>query len=328
MIHVATSHTDDPTWIPIQARYFERFLTEEYRTYALLSGIADTAPYEHLFYYFSRENVCSQAGAWEPSIAHAIKLNLLADMILARAGSDSDLILFLDGDAFPIGDLAAFARTALREYPLLAVQRLENGGDTQPHPCGCITTVGFWRSIRGDWKPGYKWTNSQGEKITDTGGNLLGQLEAGNHRWLPLLRSNAVELHSLWFGVYHDLIYHHGAAFRSPLCRMEARMTHERIFASPRTRIPSATIKKLAVLLTHLSRKFSNLAHRVNCLDPEERAKARQADQNQRLGAEVFEAVVQDPTFYTRFTSRADGVAGDQRQGAEAETRMPVAVEK
>jgi hypothetical protein len=129
--------------------------------------------------------------------------------------------MFIDGDAFPIGDVATFARAALADFPLLAVQRLENLGDVQPHPCFCVTTVGFWKQLGGDWKRGYEWRNALGELTTDVGGNLLGQLERAGIRWLPLHRSNRVNLHPIWFGVYQDLVYHHGAAFRGPWSRLD-----------------------------------------------------------------------------------------------------------
>ena len=56
---------------------------------------------------------------------------------------------------------------------LLAVKRLENNGDIQPHSLFCATTVGFWRQINGDWNYGYEWLNNQNRHVTDVGGNLL-----------------------------------------------------------------------------------------------------------------------------------------------------------
>ena len=39
--------------------------------------------------------------------------------------------------------------------------------------------------------------------------------------WYPMLRSNRRDLHPLWFGLYEDLIYHHGAGFRPPVSRAD-----------------------------------------------------------------------------------------------------------
>ena len=37
--------------------------------------------------------------------------------------------------------------------------------------------------------------------------------------WYPLNRSNKVNLHSLYFGIYDDVIYHHWAGSRNPISR-------------------------------------------------------------------------------------------------------------
>ena len=46
------------------------------------------------------------------------------------------------------------------------------------------------------------------------GGNLLGLLEDAGIDWYPMLRTNKVNPHPLQFGVYEDLVYHHGGGFR------------------------------------------------------------------------------------------------------------------
>ena len=163
------------------------------------------------FYYVNTE--------WVPT--HASKLNILADLIYFDSNQDDDLIIFLDGDAFPIGDIIGFARQKLRKYPLVAVQRLDNNGDRQPHPCFCVTTIGFWKRIGGDWNQGYEWEDAEGNPMTDVGGNLLGILQREGIEWYPMHRSNRINLHPLWFGIYEGLIYHHGAAFRHPISRID-----------------------------------------------------------------------------------------------------------
>ncbi len=55
----------------------------------------------------------------------------------------------------------------LARAPLIAVRRAENNNDRQPHPCFCVTTVGAWRQLPGDWSPGYKWaTVRAGASVT------------------------------------------------------------------------------------------------------------------------------------------------------------------
>ena len=140
--------------------YFEKFLSNyPYRIYAFLNGI-DPLPYESRIHRIRTE----------PIAAHIQKLNLLADQICATAAPD-DMVLFIDGDAFPVGDIGTYLEEHLSAAPLVAIQRLENSGDPQPHPSFCATTVRFWREIQGDWGQGPQWITYDGRKRTDTGGH-------------------------------------------------------------------------------------------------------------------------------------------------------------
>jgi hypothetical protein len=212
MIHYLTVHWKQDLWIDKQLESFKRFTSEPWRSYAFLNEI-DSRHYSKFDYVSD-----------EPIEEHAIKLNLLADIAIFNAQSDDDLLCFIDGDAFLIGDYCGFAREQISRYPLLAVRRDENNGDVQPHPCFALTTVGFWRQLKGDWKMGYRWdvtTLNQTIQVTDVGGNLLGLLREKQITWLPILRSNTANLHPLWFGIYGGFVYHHGASFRSKVSRRD-----------------------------------------------------------------------------------------------------------
>ena len=282
MIHIATVHWNDPRWIDIQQRYLRTHLSQEFRVYAFLNGIEDVAAHKAKFSYISTE----------PIESHAIKLNILADIISHISTCANDVLMFLDGDAFPIGDVASFACAQLAEFPLLAVQRVELNGDIQPHPCFCATTVGFWKELGGDWKDGYQWMDSQGKFVSDVGGNLLGQLEREGIRWFPLHRSNRVDLHPLWFGVYHDLVYHHGAAFRErPFSRLDERENAE-----------LDTLPYIARIQTEIIGRLSR-HRRLRWLDQYSPTRQRfdaTVEYNRKLSSEMFCAVQQDPWFYER----------------------------
>ncbi len=198
MLHVATVHWQEPRWIEPQLRYLQKNLPE-HRVYASLNGI-DLDEYGPRFHW-----------AEDMPGDHHVKLNALAERITADAEPD-DLLLFIDSDAFPIAPIDG---TLLGGTPLTAVRRDENAAEPIPHPCFCLTTVGFWNEIEGDWGHGkYIWTAPSGDPVTDGGANLLALLEARDVEWRPLLRSNRQELHPLWFGVYGDVVYHHGAGSR------------------------------------------------------------------------------------------------------------------
>jgi hypothetical protein len=201
VLHIATVHYGSPRWIEIQKRYLREHISVEYRTWTSLNLIDPS-------YSVHFDHVIDQTGR------HSDKLNHLA-IEIAHEASDSDLLMFLDADAFPIADPMPLVNDALAKAPLVAVRRAENNDDQQPHPCFCVTTVGAWRKLPGDWSPGYRWTTAQGWRVSDVGGNLLRQLELTQTPWVPLLRSNRSSPDPIFFSVYGDIVYHHGAGSRA-----------------------------------------------------------------------------------------------------------------
>lgn len=209
MIHIATVHWQTDRWIDLQQKFLRQHLKSPYRIYAWFNDVtpASLAPF-----FFA---------CFEPVKEHAIKLNILADVMCNSAASQDDILIFLDGDAFPVADLDPFLAAKLPAHQLAAVQRRENNGDTQPHPCFCATTVGFWKKIKGDWKRGHKWQDAEGRWVTDVGGNLLKRLEDQGVNWHPMIRSNRRNPHPVLFAIYDSLIYHHGAGFRYSATRLD-----------------------------------------------------------------------------------------------------------
>lgn len=266
MIHVCTVHWRNDRWIDIQKRYLEHFMNAPFRVYAFCSGIS--AEHDKEFFFCSQEEI-------EP---HYSKLNILAHQAWSHRESDHDWIIFLDGDAFPVGDVFAFGKTKLADYPLIAVRQEENMGDIQPHPSFCLTTLHFWRSIGGDWNEGKQWRITDGRPRTDVGGRLLEQLENGGHEWLPLLRSNKVDLHPLYFGLYDDLVYHHGCGFRPVFSTIDTRYLPPlwRFFHRYKIYLPRSLNSRI-----HYKR-------RIEC-------------RNGRLSDKVFQRIKVDDDFYKLF---------------------------
>jgi hypothetical protein len=207
MLYVATVHFQTAKWIDVQQRYLRRHIGEPFKTFGALEGIPDE-------YYGSFDRAFDTKGI------HAGKLNLLASEISAEADPD-DIIMFLDGDAFPVADPMPTIEKGLRTTSLVAVRRDENRGDRQPHPCFCAVRVREWDRLRGDWSEGFIWKDDYGKSVTDVGGNLLRALERTESEWTPVLRSNRYNDHPVWFGVYGDIIYHHGSGFRRPIARVD-----------------------------------------------------------------------------------------------------------
>jgi hypothetical protein len=259
MIHIATVHWATDRWIDVQLHYLERHIDQPYRVYACLDEIE--RDYSSRFYYsLSLEKT-----------RHPDKLNLLAEMITGEAAGD-DLIVFIDGDAFPIAPLAPAATQMLAKHPLAAIRRDENLGDPQPHPSFCVTTVAFWQELGGDWSRGQTWLNAEGETVNDPGGKVLKALEDRGFGWNPILRSNARNLHPIMFGVYGNAIYHHGAGFRHPLSRSEI------------ARIPGAGELAGAAQGSPERRQYLELTKELR-------------DENERLSEFVFDRIRSDDDF-------------------------------
>lgn len=279
MLHVVTVHWQSDAWIEPQLAYLDRFAPSCTRVWAALNGVSR----EH----FSRFHFASELNG-----SHADKLNQLAE-IASKEAQPADHLLFLDGDAFPVAPLEPLLTDPAR---LIAVRRDENLGDPQPHPCFCLTTVDFWAQIEGDWFEGYSWTNRLGETVTDVGGNLLGRLRESSVPWLPLLRSNTVNLHPLWFAIYGSpsfgpVVYHHGAGFRRRAARIDRRAWR------PATR-RSAVARKAA-------EQFPSL-RRIARKSRARRALAKQARWDRepaKLADEVFQAIVAGEDLVARFAS-------------------------
>lgn len=210
MIHVSTIHHRRADWIGIQLDYLRCFSAEPIRTYASLDGVDPVRAAEF-------DHPVSLGLETHPADKH----DHLGELMVAAADPD-DLIVFLHGDSLPIREWTAPVRERLKRTPLVAVRRDDNFGEPVPHPCFTVTTARFWRELGSSWAPGPQWIEPDGRRASDVGATLWAELERRGIRWDPLLRSNAVDLHPLWFGVYGGLVYHHGAAFRHPISRADA----------------------------------------------------------------------------------------------------------
>ncbi len=108
-----------------------------------------------------------------------------------------------------------------------------------------------------------------------------------------MLRSNTVDIDPLWFGIYGDAVYHHGAGSRpmvSFLGELDAKKA--RTTAADRAVVPA--------WVPILGRAERSLRYRAA-----DRARARVADEyarkSQKLSDEVFGWIESEPDFFERF---------------------------
>ena len=271
MLHVVTVHFLSDAWIEPQLRYLRRFAPPDTQVWASLDGVEHGRGFDH-----------------ETSLegSHADKLDELARRV-SEVARPEDHLLFLDGDAFPVATLEALLAIA---SPLTAVRRDENLGAPQPHPSFCLTTVGFWNDIGGDWSPGPLWTNSRGQPTTDVGGELLRVLTERDLPWHALTRCNTTDLQPLFFAVYGNadvgpVVYHHGAGFR------------ERRGGRVRTKVRPARIPQGVPLLGRVERSLR--WRRAQRRKQSERYQRKAAQQDARVRGWI----ATDDNILTRFVS-------------------------
>jgi hypothetical protein len=311
MINVVTVHWQTPKWIEIQLAYLERNLRNDFRVFATLNGIADLELRNRFHYSDDVEGT------------HEEKLNALAQVVIEHA-DPTDTLIFIDGDAFPVRPLDAWISETLQSYPLAAVRRDENLGDPQPHPCFCVTTVGFWRDIGGDWSRGGTWTNTVGKEVTDPGGNLLHRLRELDLPWLPLLRTNTSDPHPLWFAIYGHLVYHHGAGFREMFSRADKALKprFNNAYASLTTGPTIGELRQAVLadpsLLTHIRSRHALVFARAlrKTLLARRRhwylsRKTRYIESTVAQADLIFTELRDDPKFYLRLDGRAGEATSD-----------------
>jgi hypothetical protein len=292
MIYVLTVHWKTDKWVPVQLSYLDRFANAPYRVYASLNDIEDPE-IKRRFHYSADVD----GKHWE-------KLNALTETVLEEA-DPNDILIFLDGDAFPVQPLQPWLDETLDNHPLVAIQRLENCDDTRAHPSFCATTARFWKELGCDWTPS-EWVSSSGTEFLDAGGHLDQVLQANGVQWMPLRRTNTRDLHPLWFAIYGHRVYHHGAGFR----RRTSKVDQAKRQAAHKVTWSDASLGQLSmkvryepsVLLKVRPRHIETFvlgARRTffNRLTERFDAKASaQAD-------EVFERLSSDDQFYKEFDS-------------------------
>lgn len=289
MIHILTVHWHDDRWVKIQTDYFQKHIGGKYKTYAFLNGI-DEEHHQLFDFVLTDEIECCKN-----STNHAVKLNLLAQAA-SNVAHDDDILLFIDGDAIPINNVSEFAEKTLSSNDLAAVQRIENSGDIQPHPIFCIIRVKTWKKIQGDWKPGHLWKNGEGHMVTDTGGNLLSLIEEHNLQWAPLHRTNKHSPHPVLFGVYANIVYHHGAAFRGKVTR------HDRLLLENQ----GSRLHRIYLKLRH-NRRSNRGKILYTCLTPffsfliknEKRRLEHNIERsNSSLSQNIYNQIISNPDFF------------------------------
>jgi hypothetical protein len=205
MIHIITNHHETLKWLTLQSQYLARNTAEDYKVYCGVTSIKEEPKKINNYHYDKLEGVINR---------HADKLNYLSNLVTKV--DDDDLLVFLDPDALLIRKgWESFIRKGLVNNQAVAISREENiepllreDQKPYPHPCFFATTVKFWKENKLSWD----LDPSQGASCA--GVLLKNWFDITGNKWAKLLRTNCFDLHPLNFGIYGNIIYHHGSGNR------------------------------------------------------------------------------------------------------------------
>ena len=80
--------------------------------------------------------------------------------------------------------------------------------------------------LKGDLK--HYLSNIIKDKYGNWWGGVVEWMKKYNYEYYPIVRSNKINLHPLYFGIYENLIYHHWAGSRRMITRQD-RIRHQQI---------------------------------------------------------------------------------------------------
>ena len=208
-----TVHYKSHEWVKVQYDFISKYISE-CKTYAYVDeSPTESWPFKFDF-DFRRDSKIKRK--W-PAAEHGSKLDNLVKCL--NNPVDDDILIFLDGDSFPIYSLDQFIFDTLTEYQFISIVRKEMN-HSFPHPSFAMCRYKLWKEYKLTWLPGC--FNNIRVDIDDPGVTLQKQLESNKIKWKQILRTRSLSTHPIFFGIYGNLIYHHTAGFRPPTTRWDA----------------------------------------------------------------------------------------------------------
>ena len=230
MLYILTIHYKDK-WVDIQKRELQKYLNEDYKVFTRLGENFE----EHKDKF---DGVIEGQGHWTES------MGLLLKLIKKEVKSD-DKILLIDSDAFPISNqISYFFEAALNEFEFVSCQEPKHEWDDEykiPHPMFML------------FRAKHILNNNLDEYLSNIHIDLSGNWWGGAIHWIiknkysyfAMKRSNKINLHPLYFGVYNNLIYHHWAGSRKMITRRDRLANNKSIYlkVSDRKRLKYFKVK-------------------------------------------------------------------------------------
>ena len=225
MIHIYTLHFKDDYWVDLQIKSFKKYIKVPYKSYAIFSHM-NQEMYDRRkddFDYFEvreKGRHIHKGGNYHPTdgnrhIFPVIKQNLEA----------GDIVIRIDSDAFFVDDVNEKFVDKVINKKFLAMYEPEHEWDLNyiaPHPA--------FYAFRGEYL-NQGLDAAMSEMVEDGHSNWWGLLmnwyKENKIDWYPLKRSNQINLHPIYFGIYDNLVYHHFAGSRDKVTRVDRKKAQE-----------------------------------------------------------------------------------------------------
>ena len=188
MVHVVTVHLSD-NWIGLQNKYIRQNIPDV-KIYGVLVRMGDSGGESFDVVIRSDDEPIKKE-----EHDHVKNANLGLFLVQDEA-ADDDIIILMDGDAFPIGDIEPLLLKLDQGHDMVAIVRPENG-ENHPHPAFVAAYAKKWKS-----------------KLTLEG--HMPEIKGSDKSWFSLKKTyNKYSFHGVFFSIYGGVIYHHGAGFRA-----------------------------------------------------------------------------------------------------------------
>tara|TARA_B100000900_G_C20502488_1_gene684375 strand:- start:217 stop:1002 length:786 start_codon:yes stop_codon:yes gene_type:complete len=215
MIHIVTINWTTDKWIDIQLNSFKKWIKESYKVYTRLGNMDEVTYRKHKDKY----SCCIPGNVGESShVTDGYKAVL---PVVKENLSKDDLIMFIDSDAFLIGDISKLS-DKINTFPFMAV--VDGNHETNPN---LLTPHPMFYLFKAEYFLESNLDSYAKKKIGDPAGNWWGSillwLKENNLNYHPLHRTNKVNLHPLYFAIYEDIIYHHWAGSRKMITAADRR---------------------------------------------------------------------------------------------------------
>lgn len=203
MIHFLTVHWKHDFWVTVQHEAIRATTKAPFMHHAVVDGEVDSS--------FRGDRAVFQTWLLSDETSHAVKLDLLAEVVAGLSRSPKDLLIFIDSDAIPLPGWEVEIGRLMQTHDVVAMERREFGGDDFSHPAFCVMSMHHWLEVGGRWADRSPWRNSNGNVVTKVGGGLTRKILDHGLTRAAMVRSNRLELFPPFFAVYGDVVYHHTA---------------------------------------------------------------------------------------------------------------------